>query len=156
MALSETPGRSRPDSGDPIPVCQPNDVRVTLEWESDGAKLRGHVVVENVSARTCRLPGKPAIVPVGQDGNPLPVMTLITLELMGPGYVDISPGQRAAASAGWGSWCGQPAARRALIQWDGGEEAPAEVRGPAQPGCDPEGSHNLTSSWFRLISDEHD
>jgi hypothetical protein len=146
----------RPDPGYPdpggeptVPVCQPDDLAVTVRWESHGPGLRGQVVAENISARSCRLPGKPGIVPVGQDGKPLPAQTIVTMEWMSPGYVELAPGDRAAAPAGWANWCGEPASRRALVRWDG-VEVVAEVDGPVQPGCEPGKPNNLTSGWFHL------
>jgi hypothetical protein len=140
-----------PDRADPAaPVCHPNDVSVTVHWERHGNGLRGQVVAENISARACRLPGKPAVVPIGQDGKPLPAETIITMEWISPGYVELAPGDRAAAGVGWGNWCGDQASQRALVRWEG-TELVAEVDGPAQPGCEPGKPNNLTSGWFTLL-----
>jgi hypothetical protein len=121
-----------------------------VRWERDGGGLRGQVIAENVSGRACLLPGKPEVNPIGVDGRPLPAGTVITLEWRMPGYVIIAPGGRAAAPVSWSSWCGAPAAGRAIVTWEGGGPAEAEVHGPAQPACDGR-SLDLSTSWFALI-----
>ena len=132
------------------PVCAPEDLALTVRWQrgGDGA-LHGEVVAENVSGRACRLPGKPTVTPVGADGTPLPVQTVVTMEWVQPGYVVVRPGQRAAAPVHWPSWCGQAPADQARVGW-GDHVATAPVDGPLQPACDPGRPDNLSSSWFRL------
>lgn len=122
---------------------------MTVRWEADGDRLRGQVLAENTSGRACRLPGKPAVRPLGTDGRPLPVETVITAELMVPGYVVLEPGQRAAAAVTWGGWNGASASPRAQVTWAGGS-AEAVVHGPVQPAS----THpplNISSTWFRLL-----
>jgi hypothetical protein len=132
------------------PVCEPGDLAVTVRWDPDGnGGLRGQVIAENVSGRACRLPGKPTVTPVGLDGTPLPVQTVVTMEWVQPGYVTLQPGQRAAAPAFWLSWCGQRASDRARVSW-GDHFAMADVHGPHQPECTAGKTDNLSSSWFRL------
>ena len=80
---------------------------------------------------------------------PLPAETVITLEMIHPGYVVLQPGARATAPVGWGSWCGPPASARARVSWQGGATI-ADVRGPVQPECLPECPGNLSSGWFDL------
>lgn len=138
--------------GEQPPACGPEDVSVTVRWERDGGGLRGQVIAENTGGRTCRLPGKPAIRPLGLDGTPLPAETVITLELRQPGYVDLEPGQRAAAEVGWSGWDGAAAAPRAQVSWRGGTVV-APVEGPAQPAS-AEPPCNLSSSWFGLLGDD--
>ncbi|MGH3281588.1 MAG: DUF4232 domain-containing protein [Trebonia sp.] len=138
-------GRS---GGGQLPTCGPDDVSVTVHWERDGGRLRGRVTVENTGGRTCRLPGKPGVRPLGLDGTPLPVETVITLEMRHPGYVDLEPGQRAAAEVGWGGWNGASASPRAQVSWQGCT-AVAPVEGPAQPAS-AQPPCNIFSSWFRL------
>jgi Domain of unknown function (DUF4232) len=133
-----------------VPVCGSADLGVALHWEPDGSGLRGQVVAENVGNRACRLPGKPTVAPLGLDGEPLPAKTVVTLEMMEPGYVVLAPGGRAAARARWPNWCGRPASDRALVKWDGGSVI-ARVHGPVQPACDPGRPGDLTSSWSGLI-----
>jgi hypothetical protein len=136
------------------PVCEPADLTVTVRWARDGTGgLRGQVVAENVGGRSCRLPGKPTVTPVGPDGTPLPVQTVVTMEWLQPGYVTLRPGQRAEAPVFWLSWCGQPASDRARVGWgDGGGDhsAIARVDGAIQPECTAGKPDNLSSSWFRL------
>lgn len=142
-------GASSRSGGEHLPVCGPQDVSVTVRWESDGSGLRGQVIAENTGGRTCRLPGKPVIRPLGLDGKPLPVETVITLELVVPGYVVLEPGQRAAAAAVWNEWNGARATPRAQVTWEGGS-AEAVVHGPVQPAST-HSPGNLSSSWFRLL-----
>jgi hypothetical protein len=140
-----------PDSGSSTePVCEPGDLTVTVRWDSDGnGGLRGEVIAENVGGRACRLPGKPTVTPIGPDGTPLPVQTVVTMEWLQPGYVTLPPGGRAAAPVHWLSWCGQRASDRARISWDD-HSAIAAVHGPLQPECTAGKPDNLSSSWFRL------
>jgi Protein of unknown function (DUF4232) len=134
----------------PEPVCEPEDLTVTVRWEPDGSGgLRGQVIAENVGGRACRLPGKPGVAPVGADGTTLPVQTVITMEWVQPGYVILRPGQRAAAAVRWLSWCGQRASDQARVGW-GDRSALARVDGPLQPECTAGRPGNLSSSWFRL------
>lgn len=135
--------------GEQPPVCGPDDVSVTVRWERDGGGLRGQVIAENTGGRTCRLPGKPGVRPLGLDGRPLPVETIITLEMRHPGYVVLEPGQRAAADVGWGGWDGAGASPRAEVTWQGGAAA-AAVQGPVQPASTAPPC-NISSSWFRLL-----
>jgi hypothetical protein len=135
------------------PLCEPGDLAVTVRWEPDGSGgLRGQVVAENVGSRACRLPGKPAVAPVGADGTPLPVQTVVTLEWVQPGYVILQPGQRATAPVFWLSWSGQPASDQARVGWGAGGDRStlADVHGPLQPECAAGRPDNLSSSWFRL------
>lgn len=140
----------RNDGASTLPLCGSEDVAVTVNWTQDGTGLRGQVIARNVSARACRLAGKPGVTPLGLDGAPLPAQTVVTLEMIMPGYVVLQPGQRAAARVGWREWCGQPASDRARVSWNGGA-AVADVHGPVQPGCSQGQSGNLSSGWFRLI-----
>jgi Domain of unknown function (DUF4232) len=132
-----------------MPACGPDDLSVTVRWERDGDGLRGQVIAENTGGRACRLPGKPGVRPLGLDGKPLPVETVITLEWVSPGYVALEPGQRAAAPAAWGGWDGPAASSRAQVTWEGAAVT-AAVEGPAQPAAT-EPPCNISSSWFRLL-----
>jgi len=134
---------------DEMPACGPDDLSVTVRWERHGTGLRGQVIAENTGDRACRLPGKPGVTPLGRDGQPLPVETLITLEWLSPGYVTLEPGERAAAAVAWDGWGGQAASSRAQVTWEGGA-ATAAVEGPPQP--DATGAPgNISSSWFRPL-----
>lgn len=139
-----------PGSGDAVPPCRSDDLAVVVSWEPDGTGLRGQVIAENVSGRPCQLASKPGVTPLRPDGTPLPAHTIISLEMRSPGYVVLQPGQRAAASVSWASWCGQQASNRAQVDWPGGSTI-AEVHGPPQPACSPSRASNLTTSWFDLI-----
>jgi len=143
------PGPAGREDRNEMPACGPDDLSVTVHWERDGAGLRGQVIAENTGARACRLPGKPGVTPLGLDGQPLPVETVITLEWLSPGYVTLEPGQRAAAPVAWDGWDGPAASSRAQVTWEGGA-ATAAVEGPAQPGATG-APGNLSSSWFRLL-----
>ena len=135
---------------DAVPPCGSDDLAVVVRWERDGTGLRGQVIAENVSDQTCQLANKPTVTPLRSDGSPLPVETIITLEWRSPGYVNLQPGQRAAALVLWGSWCGAQASGQALVTWPGGSTK-ARVEGPTQPACGPSRAYNITSSWFNLI-----
>jgi hypothetical protein len=144
------PAGSGSDDASALPLCGSQDLTAAVHWERDGTGLRGRIIARNVSARACRLAGKPAIMPLGLDGVPLPAETMITLEMLEPGYVVRQPGQSAAAPVTWRDWCGQPASDRARVSWDSGTTV-ADVTGPTQPACSQERSGDLSSSWFRLI-----
>jgi hypothetical protein len=73
-------GLSGHSGGDEVPACLPGEVSVTVRWEHDGSRLRGHVIAENTGSRACRLPGKPQVRSLGLDGMPLPVENAITME----------------------------------------------------------------------------
>jgi hypothetical protein len=135
---------------DEVPLCGSDDLSVVVSWEHDGTGLDGQVIAENVSGRACRLESKPGVTPLRPDGTPLPVETIVTLELKLPPYVILEPGQRAASPVHWGSWCGERASDRARVDWPGGSKV-ATVRGPTEPECSP-AQDNLTSSWFRLLT----
>lgn len=138
------------ENRDQLPACGPDDLSVTVRWERDGDGLRGQVIAENTGGRACRLPAKPGVRPLGLDGKPLPVETVITLEWVSPGYVALEPGQRAAAPIAWGGWDGPAASSRAQVTWEGGGAVTAVVEGPAQPaGTGSPG--NISSSWFRPL-----
>jgi hypothetical protein len=122
-----------------------------VHWERDGTGLRGQVIAENVGARVCQLANKPTVTPLRSDGSPLPVETIISLEWRSPGYVNLQPGQRAAALILWASWCGQQASGQALVKWPGGSTI-ARVDGPTQPDCGPSRARSITSSWFNLMT----
>ena len=139
-------GRAGPEE---MPTCGPGDLSVTVRWEPDGDGLRGQVIAENTGGRACLLPGKPGVRPLGLDGQPLPVETVITMEWVSPGYVALAPGQQAAAPAAWHGWNGAAASTRAQVTWAGGA-ATAEVEGPAQPTAT-DAPRNISSSWFRLL-----
>jgi hypothetical protein len=133
-----------------VPVCGPVDLAVVVSWERVATGLRGQVIAENVGGRACQLASKPGVTPLRTDGSPLPVETIISLEWMNPGCVVLQPGERAAASVSWGSWCRTQASDQARVSWPGGSTV-ARVDGPTQPKCVPGRPDNLTSGWFDPI-----
>lgn len=140
---------ARREEGASLPLCEPEDLALTVRWEQDGAGLRGEVTARNVGSRACRLAGKPGVTPLGLDGAPLPAETVITLEMRTPGYVALQPGQRATAPLTWRNWCGPDASAHARVSWQGGT-AIADVQGPVQPRCSGLEADNLFSGWFKL------
>jgi hypothetical protein len=140
---------ARPSDTAVLPACGPDDLAVVVSWERDGTGLRGQVIAENVSSRACQLARKPGVTPLRPDGTPLPTRTMVTLEGRTPEYVTLQPGERAAASVWWASWCGQQASDRARVDWPGGSTI-AKVHGPVQPECVTGRPDNLSSSWFEL------
>jgi hypothetical protein len=153
--MPDDPGDHSPhhqDDGSPsaLPPSGPEDLEVTVRWVQDGTGLRGQVIAHNIGSRAYRLAGKPRVTPLGLDGTPLPVDTVITLEMLLPGYVVLAPGQRAAAPVSWRNWCGQAVSARARVSWPGGE-AIGDVQGPVQPQCSGPGTRHLRSGWFKLI-----
>jgi hypothetical protein len=133
-----------------VPPAGSHELALSLRWHRYGDQLRGEVVAENIGDRVCRLGNKPRLAPLGQDGKPLGVDQIITLELRIPPFVILRPGQRAAAAVSWSGWRGPPASGRVLLAWDGGSTV-VDARGPAQPACPKDGSGNLSSGWFTLI-----
>ncbi len=73
----------------------------------------------------------------------------MTAELRIPPYVDLAPGQRAAAPVSWAGWDGPPASGRVRVQFDG-VTVDLAAEGPAQPTSSAE-TRNLSSSWFDLL-----
>ena len=132
-----------------IALCGPDDIEVEVRWARDGTALRGQLVARNIGGRACRLAGKPTVTPLAADGTPLPVQTVITLEMMQPGYALLQPGDVATSRISWNSWCGQPVSDRAVADWNSGS-AVVPVHGPVQPGCDQAQRAQMTSYWFFL------
>lgn len=129
-----------------IPEAGPPDVAVSLDWHPDGEALRGEVVARNVGNRRVRLTGKPRLIPLDDAGQPLDADAIITLEMLMPGYVELDPGESAAAPVGWAGWDGPPAGPQVRVEWPGGS-VDVTTEGPRQPaGRGP--ATNLISSWF--------
>jgi len=79
-------------------------------------------------------------------GQPLETESIITLEAMIPGYVELEPGESATAPIGWAGWAGRDAGGAVRVGWPGGQ-AEVQAEGPRQPaGSGP--ATNLFSSWF--------
>ena len=129
-----------------------NDLELRLWWRTvaDGA-LDGQLEVRNVAPRVVRVGGKPLLTPIGENGQPLETDFVVTLEMRIPDYVDLAPGQRAAAPVSWAAWNGAPASGRIRVEFpDVTMEVTAD--GPPQPEASTEPT-NLSSSWFDLLGD---
>ncbi len=132
-----------------VAEARPGDVAFELAWQDRDGHLEGTLEATNLTGRAIRLSGKPALVPLGEDGEPIGAETVVTLEFRSPGYVDLAPGERARTAVSWGGWDGPPAGGRVRIRWHGGE-AEAAVTGPRQPTSRGPAT-NLTSSWFTRV-----
>jgi hypothetical protein len=128
--------------------AQSRDVQVTLSWHADAdGGLTGELRIRNVADRTVRLAGKPRLRPLGLHDEPLAAETVVTLELLLPGYVDIDPGEEAVTPVGWAGWDGEPASGEVRVEWPGGH-ATVTAQGPSQPSASGPAT-NLWSTWFR-------
>jgi hypothetical protein len=131
--------------------ARPADVSFTLDWLAEDGALKGALQARNVSRRRVRLTGKPQLSVIGNDGNPLEALTVMTLELRMPGYVELDPGETAVSRIGWAGWDGPAASARVLVSWPGGQTE-VLASGPFQPaGTGP--ATNLWSSWFSATED---
>ena len=119
-----------------------------MSWttQSDGA-LRGGLTATNVSDRPVRLTGKPALLPLSQNGRPLDAMTVVTAEVVLPGYVVVDPGESVSADVGWGRWNGPDPSGDVIVRWPGGQ-ATIRPDGPRRPAATGPAT-NLWSTWFR-------
>jgi hypothetical protein len=126
--------------------ANPDDVSFTLTWLAEDGALSGVLEARNVSQRRVRLTGKPGLSPLDADGQPLDAVTIVTLEMRMPGYVELDPGESARSKIGWGGWDGPPASRIVRVEWPGGQ-ADVPASGPSQPLATGPGT-NLWSSWF--------
>lgn len=124
----------------------PDDIAFSLTWLPDGDTLKGELEARNVGNRRVRLTGKPQLTPLGIDGRPLDTPTIITLELMLPGFVELDPGESAIAAIGWAGWDGLAAGPRVRVEWPGGQVDVATL-GPREPAASGPAT-NLWSSWF--------
>lgn len=128
------------------PEARPDEIAFTLTWLPDGDALKGELEARNVGNRRVRLSGKPALTPLDADGQPLETESIITLELVIPGYVELDPGETATARIGWAGWDGRDAGGAVRVEWPGGQ-AEVQALGARQPaGSGP--ATNLFSSWF--------
>ena len=122
------------------------DVTFTLSWRMRNGRLSGDLVAVNISNHRVRLSGKPGLVAVGTDGQPLDAETVVSLELRWPGYVELNPGERARSPVGWGGWDGPPCSGKVIVRWDGGQ-VEVNADGPPQPTRRGPAT-NLSTSWF--------
>jgi hypothetical protein len=131
------------------PECRPDEVEISVEWRDDDGALTGEIVIGNVSGSACRISGKPALLPLADDGTPIGVFTIVTAELRLPGYVVLPPGRRARSGIRWKAWRGRPPGNQALVRWPGGEQR-VTVTGPVAPRRR-RGPTNISSAWFELL-----
>ncbi len=131
------------------PEAQVGDVRLALSWRLVDGGLRGELEAVNVRDHRVRLSGKPDLTPVGIDGSPLAVETVVTMEFRHPGYVELGPGRRAIAPVTWAGWDGPPSSGRVIVRWDGGR-VEVDASGPRQPANSGPAT-NLSTSWFSLL-----
>lgn len=119
-----------------------------MSWtaQPDGA-LAGELTATNVSDRLVRLSGKPALLPLGDDGMPLDAMTVVTTEFRVPGYAVMDPGDSVSADVGWGAWNGPEPSGELIVRWPGGHATIRPV-GPKRPPATGRAT-NLWSTWFR-------
>lgn len=128
----------------------PEDVTFALTWQAEDGALRGVLQARNVSGRRVRLSGKPGLSPLDADGQPLEAMSIMTLEMRMPGYVELDPGESARSAVGWAGWDGPAASGVVRVEWPGGQ-ADVPATGPRQPpGTGP--ATNLWSSWFDQVA----
>lgn len=128
------------------PEARPDDVAFSLTWTAEDGALKGVLKARNVSEHRVRLSGKPQLTPLDTDGNPLETVSIMTLELKLPGYVELDPGESAASEVGWGGWDGPAAGGIVRVEWPGGQ-ADVQAAGPRQPSATGSAT-NLWSSWF--------
>ncbi|HEX8079659.1 MAG TPA: DUF4232 domain-containing protein [Jatrophihabitans sp.] len=124
----------------------PDDVEFSLNWQDEDGALKGALQARNVSEHRVRLSGKPHLIPLDADGNPLEAESIMTLELRLPGYAELGPGESATSQVGWAGWDGPAAGGIVRIEWSGGQ-ADVPAAGPRQPS-ETGPATNLWSSWF--------
>lgn len=128
------------------PEARPDDVAFSLTWAAEDGALKGVLEARNVGKHRVRLSGKPGLTPLDADGNPLDAMSIMTLELRLPGYVELDPGESATSQVGWAGWDGPAAGGIVRVEWPGGQ-ADVPAAGPRQPSATGTAT-NLWSSWF--------
>jgi uncharacterized protein DUF4232 len=129
------------------PEAQVGEVEFQLIWKAAGDGLEGTLEAVNVCSHSIRLTGKPGLKPVGMDGQPLDTVTVVSLELLLPGYVVLEPGEKAIAAVGWAGWDGPPASGTVVVSWDD-RRTEVQSSGPSQPKSHGPAT-NLWSSWFK-------
>jgi len=128
----------------------PDDVRFALTWSAEDGALTGALEARNVSEHRVRLTGKPRLIPLDAEGQPLDAEAIITLELRMPDYAELDPGESARSRVGWAGWDGPAAGGMVRVEWPGGQ-ADVPVSGPHQPSATGPAT-NLWSSWFDRIT----
>ncbi|WP_112244706.1 DUF4232 domain-containing protein [Kribbella monticola] len=126
--------------------AEAGEVEFKLAWQETSGGLEGTLEAVNICEHPVTLTGKPGLMPLGADGEPLDAIGVVSLEARIPGYVVLRPGEKAIAPVGWAGWDGPPASGVFVVSWNGGR---TEVRptGPAQPQRTGP-TTNLWSSWF--------
>ena len=128
------------------PPCRDEQLALSLTWRATGSGLDGEVTARNTGKQACNLTGKPQLFPLGRDGEPLPVQSIMSLELRDRPTI-VPPGGTAVAGVSWASWCGAEASGRVLID----QSRPVAVDGPKQPSCRSSGVlQTLSSGWYEL------
>ncbi len=135
---------------DDSPEASSGDVAFSLSWLAEDGALKGVLQASNISDHRVRLSGKPQLSPLGVDGRPLGAESIMTLELVMPGYVVLDPGESAASNVGWAGWDGAAANGAVLVQWPGGQ-AEVSAAGPSRPAATGPAT-NLWSSWFSRVA----
>ncbi|MEO7261905.1 MAG: DUF4232 domain-containing protein [Jatrophihabitantaceae bacterium] len=128
------------------PEARSDDVAFSLTWLAEDTALKGVLEARNVSEHRVRLSGKPQLTPLDTDGRPLEALSIMTLELLIPGYVELDPGETATSNVGWAGWDGPAAGAAVRVEWPGGQ-AEVQASGPRQPAATGPAT-NLWSSWF--------
>lgn len=132
-----------------LPECRPDQVEVWAEWREADGGLTGSLDVRNVSQSACRLSGKPALLPLSPEGEPVGASTVVTAELRLPGYVVLEPGSRARSRMRWPAWGGTAPGDQLRVRWPGGDRL-VRLTGPSAPARS-EGPQTISSSWFELV-----
>jgi hypothetical protein len=137
------------------PEGDPDELAFTLTWRLKEGYLVGDLDAVNVSNHRVRLTGKPGLVPLGMDSEPLDVRGIVTAELMGPGWVDLELGERARTQVLWSGWDGPASSGEVIIKWGPGawadkRQTRVAAGGPRQPESRGPAT-NTTSSWFRKV-----
>lgn len=134
---------------DDVRSAASGDLEWTLAWEleADG-RLRGLLRAQNRSSDRVRLGGKPNLTPLRENGAPLGAETVMTLEALIPGHVDLDPGQSACTDVGWAGWDGPDPSGQVRVETAGGARADVRVSGPLRPAATGPAT-NLWSGWFR-------
>lgn len=129
--------------------ARPGEVSFSLAWVAEDGALKGELTARNVSRRRLRLTGKPQLTVLDSLGQPLEALTIATLEMVIPGYVELDPGEAAVSRIGWAGWDGPLSSGKIVVSWPGGR-AEVLASGPHQPAATGPAT-NLWSSWFMRV-----
>lgn len=86
-------------------LCSIRRLDISLSWipQANGS-LKGTLSAKNTSSQSCRLSGKPQVIPLGLDGATAAVSQSQTLE--DGTDSDVPAGYVATSTLTWNSWCG--------------------------------------------------